>query len=104
MDMNLVHELVEIVFVTGAEVDESLDSLVRICGDLLTLAGFDSLDRVVNEYGEVCDAVVDICRLVHAHKRFVEDGEEVTEELEGCGLISLVDVPLLAGIAALPPR
>jgi hypothetical protein len=44
-----MYELVEVVFVTGAQVDEGLYCLVRVCGDLLSLTGFDCLDGVVGE-------------------------------------------------------
>lgn len=85
--VNLVDELVEIVLVACAEVDECLNSLVGICRNLLSLAGFDGLDRVIDEYSEICDAVVNVCGLVNADERLVEDGKEIAEEVE-CGGLS----------------
>lgn len=43
MRVDFVHELVEVVLVALAEVDESLDCLVRICGDVLLAAFLDNL-------------------------------------------------------------
>lgn len=86
VDVDLVNELIEVVLVARAEVDECLDGLVGVCGDLLSLAGFNGLNRVINEHGEICDAVVDVCGFVDTDKWFVEDREEVAEELEGGGL------------------
>ena len=39
MDVDLVDEFVEVVLVAGAEVDEGLDGLVRVSGDVLALGG-----------------------------------------------------------------
>jgi hypothetical protein len=80
--MYLVHELVEIIFVSRAQIDEGLDRLVGVSRNLLSLTSFDSLDGIVNEHGEVSNAVVHVRRLVNANKRFVENGKEVAEELE----------------------
>ena len=104
VDMDLVHELVEVVFVARAQVDESLDGLVRVCGDFLPLTGFDCLDGVVDEHSEVSDAVVDICRLVHADERFIEDCKEVAEELKSRGLYLLDVVSLMIAFVCLPPQ
>jgi hypothetical protein len=84
--VDFVYELVKVVFVARAQVDESLNGLIGICGDFLTLAGFDGFDCVIDEYSEVSDAIVNVCGLVHADERLVEDGEEVAEELKGSGL------------------
>lgn len=84
MYVNLVNEFVEVILVTCAEIDEGLNCLVGICRDLLSLASLDSLDCVVDKYGEICNAVVDVRRLVDTNKGFIEDGEEIAEELE-CG-------------------
>ena len=86
VNVDFVYELVKVVFMARAQVDESLDGLIGVCGDFLTLAGFDGLDCVVDEYSEVSDAIVNICRLVYANERLVEDGEEVAEKLKGSGL------------------
>jgi len=75
--VDFVDEFVEIMFVALAEVDEGLDCLVGVCGDVLFAAFVDDLrfvsgrlrrevlgnylDHVVDEDGEVCDAVVNIC-------------------------------------------
>ena len=47
--MNFVDEFVEVVLVTGTEVNEGLNRLVRVRGDILSLASFDDLDCVVYE-------------------------------------------------------
>jgi len=59
-------KLVEVVLVACTKVDKRLDCLVRVCGDLLSLASFDGLDCVIDEYREICDAVVDVRGLVDA--------------------------------------
>lgn len=84
--MYFVNELVEVVFVAGAQIDEGLYGLIRVGRDFLTLTGFDGLDSVVGEQSEISDAVVYVCRLVNADQRFIEDGEEVPEKLQSSGL------------------
>lgn len=79
MDVDFVHELVEVVLVALAEVDEGLHGLVRVGRDVLPLGFVDDGEHVVGEDGEVGDAVVDVGRFVDAHEGFVEDGEEVAE-------------------------
>ena len=86
MDVDFVYEFVEVVFVAGAEVDEGLDSLVGISGDVLPLGALDRAEHVTGEGRKVCDAVVDVGGFVDADEGLVEDGEEVAEELEGYGL------------------
>lgn len=66
MEVDLVDELVEVVFVASTQVDERLDCLVGVGGDLLSLACLDGLDCVIDKYSKVCDAVVDVGRLVDA--------------------------------------
>ena len=83
MDVNLVDEFVEVVLVAGAEVDEGLDGLVWVCGDVLALGAFDDGDHVVDEVGEVGDGAVDICGFIDTDEGFVEDGEQVAEEFKG---------------------
>ena len=70
----------------GAQVDEGLHGLVRVSGDILALRSIYDGDGVVGEGGEVGDAAVDVGGFVDADKGFVEDREEVAEELEGDGL------------------
>jgi hypothetical protein len=79
--MHLVDELVEVVLVTGAQVNEGLYGLVGVCGHILALAGFDDFDGVVDEESEVGNGVVDVCGFINANEGFVEDCEEVAEEL-----------------------
>jgi len=79
VDMHFVDELVEVVFMSGAEVDEGLDGLVWVGRDVLPLGFVDDGEHVVGELGEVCDTIVDVGGFVDADKRFVEDGEEVAE-------------------------
>jgi len=81
VDVHLVDEFVQVVLVPCAQVDEGLHCLVRVGGEILALGRFDRSDCVTDEHGEVGDAAVYVGRLVHAHKRLVEDLEEVTEEL-----------------------
>lgn len=83
MDVNFVDEFIEVVFMAGAEVDEGLDCLVRVGGDVLALGALDGDEHVVGEGGKVRDAVVDVGGFVDAHEGFVENGKEVAEELEG---------------------
>lgn len=47
--MDLMDELVEIVLVPGAKVDEGLDGLIWVCGDVLPLCGCDYGDGVISE-------------------------------------------------------
>ena len=86
MDVYFVNEFVEVILMASAEIDEGLDGLVWIGGDVLTLSGSEDRERVVGEGSEVGDGVVDIGGFVDADKGFVEDGEKVAEELEGDGL------------------
>lgn len=80
-------ELVEVMLVAGAEVDEGLDGLVWVRGDVLALGTFDNGDHIVNEVGEVGDGIVDVCGFVDTDEGFIEDGEKVAEEFEGYGLV-----------------
>ena len=84
--MDLVDEFVEIMFMASAEIDEGLDCLIGVSGDVLSLGSFDDCEHVVGEGGEVGDAAVDVGGFVDADEGFVKDGEEVAEELEGYGL------------------
>jgi hypothetical protein len=43
VEMNLVNKFIEIVFMTLAKVDESLNGLIWICGDVLLLTLLDDL-------------------------------------------------------------
>jgi hypothetical protein len=60
VDVDFVDEFVEIVFVAGTEVDEGLDSLVGIGGDILALGSVYNGDGIVGEGGEVGDAAIDV--------------------------------------------
>jgi hypothetical protein len=64
VEVDLMDELVEVILVARAKIDERLDCLVRVCGDLLPLASLDGLDCVIDEHGEICDTVVDVRGLV----------------------------------------
>ena len=66
VDVDLVDEFVEIVLVARTEVDEGLDGLIWVGGDVLPLAAFDDAESVVGELGEVGYAAVDVGRLVDA--------------------------------------
>lgn len=90
VDMHFVHEFVEIVFVAGAEVDEGLDGLVWVGGDVLMLRSLDDVEHVIGKGGEVGDAVVNVGGFVHADERLIKYGKKVAEELEGYGLGELV--------------
>lgn len=93
--VNFVNEFVEVIFVAGTEVDEGLDGLIWVGGDVLALGGFDDFYGVVGELGEVGDGAIDVCGFVDADEGFVEDLEEVAEEFEGCWLGELLAVELL---------
>ena len=82
MDMNFVDKFVEVVLVAGAEVDKGLNGLIRVGGDVLALEGGEDGEGVVCEGGEVGDGVVDVGGFVDADEGFVEDGEEVAEEVK----------------------
>ena len=43
MSVNFMHEFVEVVFVTLAKVNKSLDSLIGVCGNVLLAAFVDNL-------------------------------------------------------------
>ncbi len=78
-------EFIEIVLVASAEVDEGLDGLIGVGRNVLALGGGEDGEGVVGEGGEVGDGVIDVGRFVDADEGFVEDGEEVAEEVEGYG-------------------
>ncbi len=92
-------EFVEIILMPSTKIDEGLDRLVWIGGDVLTLSGGEDGERVVREGSEIGDGAVDIGRFVDANKRFVEDGEEVAEEVKGDGFF---DHGKHLGFVALP--
>jgi hypothetical protein len=93
--VHFVDEFVEVMFVALAEIDEGLYCLVWVGGDVLLAAFVDDLvfisrdlrakeggtymDHVIDEYCEVGYRVVDVCRLVDANKRLIEDREEVSK-------------------------
>jgi len=77
--MYFVDELVEIMLVPGAEVDEGLNGLIRVGGDILALSFVDDGEHVVGELGEVGNTVIYVGGFIDADKGFVEDGEEVAE-------------------------
>lgn len=52
----------------------------------MALSGSDYGNCVVGKGSEVGNGGIDICGFVDADKRFVEDGEEVAEEVECYGL------------------
>lgn len=85
MDVHFVYEFVEIILMASAKINEGLNCLVRIRRDVLTLSGGEDREHVIGEGSEVGDGAVDIGGFVDADERFVEDGEEVAEELEGDG-------------------
>lgn len=93
MDMYFVDEFVEVVFVTGAEVDERLDGLVGVCGDILALRALDDSEHVIGEDGKICDAVVDIRGFIDTDERFIEDCKEIAEELQGDRLYKSQHLP-----------
>jgi hypothetical protein len=99
VEMHLVDKLIEVVFMTGTQVDKGLDSLVRVCRDILALASFDCADGIVNEHGEVGDAVEDVGGFIDANEGLVEDGEEVAEELECCGFFYELEHHLLVSLS-----
>ena len=87
MDVDLVDEFVEVLLVAAAEVDEALDRLIGVGGDVLALRGVEDAEGVVGEGGEVGDGVVDVGGFVDPHERLVEDGEEVAEQVQSHGFL-----------------
>ena len=85
MNMDFVDEFVEIILMSCAQVNERLDGLVGVGGDVLALREVEDVEHVVCERSEVGDGIVDVCGFVDADEGLVEDGEEVAEELEGDG-------------------
>lgn len=83
MDVDFVDEFVEIVLMSSAEVNEGLDCLIWIGGNVLPLSGGEDGEHVVGKGSEVGNGVVDIGGFVDADERFVKNGEEVAEEVEG---------------------
>ena len=83
-----MNELVEFLLVPRAQVDERLHCLVGVGRSVLPLSLLDDGNRVVCKRGKVGDAVVDVGRLVNPDERLVEDGEQVTEQLQRDGLHS----------------
>ena len=86
MRMHFMDKLIKVVLMPCAQIDEALHSDIRVrVSQILTLGRFDDFDDVVEKGGEVCDGAVDVCGFVDAHEGFVEDGEEIAEELQGDG-------------------
>lgn len=61
MGVDFMDEFIQIMFVPGAQVYKCLDGLIWIGREVLPLGLFDHLDDVVDEGGEVDDAVVHAC-------------------------------------------
>jgi hypothetical protein len=93
--VNFVDELVQVVLVAGAQVDEGLHGLIGVGGKVLPLGGFDDFYDVVDKVGEIDDAVVHVGGFVDADEGFVEDLEEVAEEFER-GWLKLLDMGPIA--------
>ena len=70
-----MNEFVEIILMASAEIDERLDCLVWIGGDVLTLRGGKDGEHVIGEGSEIGNGVVDVGGFVDADEGFVEDGE-----------------------------
>ena len=62
--MYLMHEFVEVVFVALAKINKSLNSLVGVSRNVLFATFVHHHNHVIDEDGEVGDAVVDIGRLI----------------------------------------
>ena len=88
MDVDFMDEFVEVVLVAGAEVDKSLNGLVRVGRDILTLEGGEDGEGVVCKGGEVGHGIVDVGGFVYADEGFVKDCKEVTEEVQGYGFFN----------------
>lgn len=86
MDVYFVDEFVKVVFVTSAEVNESLNSLIGVGGDILALCALDHSKHVISKGSKVGHAVIDIGGFINTDERFVEDCKEIAEKLEGDGL------------------
>lgn len=94
-----MNKLVKVVLVACAQINEGLHGLVRVGRGILPLGALDHRDRVVSEQGEVSDAAIDIGGLVHPDEWLVEDGEEITEQLEGDGLLDDAEHHRLVALA-----
>lgn len=88
MDVHFVYEFVEIILMARTKINEGLNRLVWVRRDVLTLSGGEDGEHVVGEGSEVGDGAVDIGGFVDADEGFVEDGEEVAEEVEGNGFFN----------------
>ena len=86
MDVDFVDKLVEVVFVPSAKVNEGLNRHIWVSRDVLPLRFIYNGYGIVRKVGKVCNRVINIGRLVDSDKRFVEDGEKITEELQRNGL------------------
>lgn len=99
VNVHFVDEFVEIVLMPSAEVDEGLNCLIGIGGNVLTLSGGEDGEHVVGEGSEVGNRIIDIGGFVDTDKGFVEDGEEIAEEVKGNRLF---DHGEHLGLVALP--
>ena len=82
MDVDFVDEFVEVVLMASTQVDEGLDGLIWVCGDVLALSSGYDRDGVVGEGGEISHGGVDVCGFVDTDEGFIEYSEEVAEEME----------------------
>ena len=101
MDVDFVDKFIEVVLVAGTEVDKGLNGLVGVGGDVLTLEGSEDGEGVICEGGEIGDGVVDVGGFVDADEGFVENCEEVAEEVQGYGFFNHglhLDFVALAGV------
>jgi len=65
--MDFMYKLVETVLVAGAEVNERLDCLIGVRGDVLALGEFNDADGIICKFSEVGDTIVDVGRFVDAN-------------------------------------
>ena len=77
-----MHELVKVLLVARAQVDERLHRLVRVRGHVLALGLLDDPNGVSSEVGEVGHAVVNVGGFVDANQWLIEDREKIAEKLQ----------------------
>ena len=87
MGMNFVNKFVEVLLVAATKINEGLDSLIRVCRNVLALGGGEDGEHIVKEGGEIGNGVVDVGGFVHPDQGLVEDCKKVAEEMQGDWLL-----------------
>ncbi len=85
MGMDLMYKFVEIILVAATKVNEGLNSLVWVGGNVLALSSRKNRKHIIKEGGKIGDRVVDIGRFVNPDEGLIEDRKEVAKEVKGNG-------------------